>query len=424
MPLESTPCSGWREAELVARVDGLVAELLLDAQQLVVLGEALRAARRARLDLARLQPHGEVGDERVFCLSRAVGGHHAPVGALGERHSLDGLGDGADLVDLEQQRVARRLVNRLLHARGVGDQEVVAHNLTFSAHGGRHRLVRVKVILIEWVLDGDHGVVGAEVGVHLEEILAGDLLRAIVALRLEVEIVHLLLSKPKLGGGDIHANLHLPFIACVGDRLLQQVETLLVLENVGRKAALVANVASVLAILLLDDRLEIVVDLGTHLHRVLERARADRQDHELLHRELVARMAAAVDHVERRHRKVHLVGRVAGELGNVLVEWHTLGRSARLAHRHRHAEDRVRAKLRLGPAPFVLAAVQLHHHLVINLLLGRGALAHEGRGNDGVDIVDRLAHALAHVVTLNAVTQLERLVDASRRTRWHSSRVL
>ena len=44
-----------REAVRLARVHGAGAELLLDAQQLVVLGEALRAARRARLDLVRVR---------------------------------------------------------------------------------------------------------------------------------------------------------------------------------------------------------------------------------------------------------------------------------------------------------------------------------------------------------------------------------
>eukprot|EP00964_Phaeocystis_antarctica_P154483 scaffold123195_cov36-Phaeocystis_antarctica.AAC.1 len=47
-------------AEGSTRVDGRGAELLLDAQQLVVFGEALRAARRARLDLPRLQADRQV----------------------------------------------------------------------------------------------------------------------------------------------------------------------------------------------------------------------------------------------------------------------------------------------------------------------------------------------------------------------------
>src|SRR5262245_60156020 len=47
-------------------------QLLLDAQELVVLGRALPARRRARLDLSEVQSHGEVGDERVLGLPGAV----------------------------------------------------------------------------------------------------------------------------------------------------------------------------------------------------------------------------------------------------------------------------------------------------------------------------------------------------------------
>ena len=39
---------------------------------------------------------------------------------------LDRLGDGADLVDLEQQSVARLELNGLLDELGVGDGQIVA----------------------------------------------------------------------------------------------------------------------------------------------------------------------------------------------------------------------------------------------------------------------------------------------------------
>ena len=39
---------------------------------LVVLGQTLRSARRARLDLARREADGEIGDERVLRLTRAA----------------------------------------------------------------------------------------------------------------------------------------------------------------------------------------------------------------------------------------------------------------------------------------------------------------------------------------------------------------
>src|SRR5699024_7001528 len=54
---------------LGAGVPGGVPKHLLDAQQLVVLGHALRAGRGAGLDLATIAGHGEVGDGRVLGLA-------------------------------------------------------------------------------------------------------------------------------------------------------------------------------------------------------------------------------------------------------------------------------------------------------------------------------------------------------------------
>ena len=48
-------------------------KLLFNAQQLVVLGDAVRTAGRAGLDLARTRGHCEVGDKRVLRLAGAMG---------------------------------------------------------------------------------------------------------------------------------------------------------------------------------------------------------------------------------------------------------------------------------------------------------------------------------------------------------------
>ena len=55
-----------------AGVDGAAAQLLLDAQQLVVLCHTLGAAGGAGLDLAGVQSHGQVGDGGVLSLAGAV----------------------------------------------------------------------------------------------------------------------------------------------------------------------------------------------------------------------------------------------------------------------------------------------------------------------------------------------------------------
>src|SRR5215207_9249144 len=49
-----------------------VAQVFLDAEELVVLGDAVCARERARLDLAGVGGDREVGDEGVLGLARAV----------------------------------------------------------------------------------------------------------------------------------------------------------------------------------------------------------------------------------------------------------------------------------------------------------------------------------------------------------------
>ena len=85
-------------------------------QELVVLGKALGAARCARLDLAGAEADDKVGDEGVLRLTGAVRDHDTPAGLLRHFAGLDGLGHGANLVDLEQQRAAVLAVNGLLDA--------------------------------------------------------------------------------------------------------------------------------------------------------------------------------------------------------------------------------------------------------------------------------------------------------------------
>src|SRR5206468_1317576 len=58
-----------------ARILRRARELLFDAQQLIVLRDAVGSARRAGLDLARARADSEIGDERVFRFARAMRDH-------------------------------------------------------------------------------------------------------------------------------------------------------------------------------------------------------------------------------------------------------------------------------------------------------------------------------------------------------------
>src|SRR5450759_4293763 len=81
-----------------ARIDTRVGEILLDAQEPVVLRDALGAAKRARLYEARVHGDREVCDRRVLRLARAVGDDRDVSRRLRDPHRLERLGDRADLV--------------------------------------------------------------------------------------------------------------------------------------------------------------------------------------------------------------------------------------------------------------------------------------------------------------------------------------
>src|SRR5581483_1595798 len=81
---------------LPARIRRATAELALDPQQLVVLGDAVRARRRPRLDLAGAERDREVGDRRVLRLPRAMRHHGRIAVRLREPHRLDRLGERPD----------------------------------------------------------------------------------------------------------------------------------------------------------------------------------------------------------------------------------------------------------------------------------------------------------------------------------------
>src|SRR5687768_17861641 len=66
----------WTSAMLkLPAVNGVAPKRLLDSQQLVVLGHAIRAAERARLDLAGVRRHCDVRDCCILGFARAMADH-------------------------------------------------------------------------------------------------------------------------------------------------------------------------------------------------------------------------------------------------------------------------------------------------------------------------------------------------------------
>jgi hypothetical protein len=106
--------------------------------------------------------------------------HDAPAGTLSHLAGADGLGHGANLVDLQQQGAASLLIDGSLDALDVSDQQIVAHNLNLASQRCSESRVSRPVVLhkvaeslaqddlefgtylIERILNGHHIVVLGE----------------------------------------------------------------------------------------------------------------------------------------------------------------------------------------------------------------------------------------------------------------------
>ena len=146
----------------------------------------------------------------------------------------------------------------------------------------------------------------------------------------------------ELARGDVHGQRDVGAEGEAGgaDGLADQVERGPVAVEARREAALVAEAGR--EALLLQHRLERVVDLGAGAHRLGERRRPDRRDHELLDVDVGVGVRAAVEDVHHRHRQQVGVGPA-----DVAVERQPgrLGRG--LGDGERGAEDRVGAQVGL-----------------------------------------------------------------------------
>ena len=111
------------------------AEFLFDAEELVVFGDAVGAGGGAGLDLSGSGGDSEIGDEGVFGFAGAVGDHGIVAGLAGELDGLDRFGDRANLIELDEDGVGDAFVDAAGEALGVGDEDVVAHELNFLLGG-------------------------------------------------------------------------------------------------------------------------------------------------------------------------------------------------------------------------------------------------------------------------------------------------
>jgi hypothetical protein len=124
-----------------------------DFQQPVVFGDPLAPGRCPGFQLPAAGADGEVGDEGVGGLTGPVRHQLGVPAAPARRDRLQRLGDGADLVDLDQRRVPDAAGDGVGDDGRIGDEDVVADELDPVAQPGGERGPAVPVVLAQAVLD-------------------------------------------------------------------------------------------------------------------------------------------------------------------------------------------------------------------------------------------------------------------------------
>lgn len=119
--------------------------------------------------------------------------HGAPAVALGQKVGLNGFGDGADLVDLEQQAVACLLLDGGLDPLGVGHGQVVADDLDGGVGGDLAPCL--PVVLVEGILDRGDGELLDELLVQRFQLVAVQPQALVGVGVLEVKVVLLFPTK-------------------------------------------------------------------------------------------------------------------------------------------------------------------------------------------------------------------------------------
>ena len=216
-----------------SRVGRRGVELLLDAQQLVVLGNPVGSRRRASLDLSAVGCDREIGDRRVLGLTGAMRHDSRVAVRLRQCDSIQRFGERSDLVDLDQDRVRRLLLDALRETHRVRHEQVVADDLELVADLAGEVGPAGPVILVQRILDRDKRERRLELLVVRAHLLG--------RVRLGLEVVDAVLEE--LACGDIHAerDVGAGLEAGLLDRLDQDLERGAVAGQVGRESTLVAE---------------------------------------------------------------------------------------------------------------------------------------------------------------------------------------
>ena len=119
----------WRKSRKT-RITRGVAKFFFEAQELVVLRDAIWARKRTRLNLSGIRRDGEVGNESIFRFTRAMRDDCRVQVGFREFNTVQRFGKRADLIDLNQNWICDAAFDTLTQELDVGDEYIVTDELS------------------------------------------------------------------------------------------------------------------------------------------------------------------------------------------------------------------------------------------------------------------------------------------------------
>lgn len=348
---------GW-VSEVFSGIDASVfPEFIFNSKDLVIFSQTLRSAWGTSLYLTSGQTDWEVSNEGIFSFAWSVRSHNTKAVVLWKKHSFNRFGQRADLVNLQQKSIAGLLVNGCLNSGWVGNEQIITNNLAFLTNSLGHVGVSCPIVLIEGIFNWFNWVMVNKVFVECGELLRIDLEFTVVFRVLEVQVVDILVSHKEFWGGHIHAEINFAQMARFFNGLHQEVESFLVVLDAGCEASLVTDVSGIHSVFLFDDALQGVVNLSAESHGLTEAGSTSGQQHKFLHSEFVASMFSSIDNIQRGDGQYILLGWLASQFSDILIEGNTSIGSTGSGNSQRDGENSISAQVFLEPAIFVLWAI-------------------------------------------------------------------
>ena len=253
--------------------------------------------------------------------------------------SVECLGEGTDLVYLDEDRVTTALSDTTTEVFDIRYEEVITYELDLLAELVGELLPAFPVVLCHTIFNRVDRILLYELGEE-GDLLIDCTLDPVCTFELRV-VVHTVLEE--LRGSAVHSDRDVltRYIACLFYSLQDRLDSVLCTVESGSEATFVTYSCAEATVV--EHLLEAVEDLGTHTKTFTEGRGSDGTDHEFLEGDRSIGVRAPIDDVHHRYGE-----HVGIRATDVAVEGDVQVLSSSLGYSQRDTEDSICTELALG----------------------------------------------------------------------------